>query len=192
MIDLDDLEGLCPGLPKESAGPLALRASVALERRHSPGVVMDTTIHGTREQVELHWSKLPATVAPTQDDLRVTEEGAVAIALALSARYCRWRVVRCLQARLGEGADWLMLDAMKRRIVLEVGEIARLGAVTAALSAGEPLRALQLAERFLAEGLADEVEAKLRQLANEADAELARAATDETTVMPVTFTLRAA
>ena len=33
------------------------------------------------------------------------------------------------------------------------GEIARLGAVTAALSAGEPLRALQLAERFLAEGL---------------------------------------
>lgn len=121
MIDLDDLEGLCPGLPKESAGPLALRASVALERRHSSGVVMDTTIHGTREQVELRWSKLPATVAPTQDDLRVTEEGAVAIALALSARYCRWRVVRCLQARLGEGADWLMLDAMKRRIVLEVG-----------------------------------------------------------------------
>lgn len=72
------------------------------------------------------------------------------------------------------------------------GEIARLGAVTAALSAGEPLRALQLAERFLSEGLALEVGAKLRQLANEADAELARAATNEPTVMPVTFTLRAA
>jgi hypothetical protein len=57
---------------------------------------------------------------PTQDDLRVTEEGAVAIALALSARHCRWRVVRCLQARLGEGADWLMVDASKRRVVLEV------------------------------------------------------------------------
>lgn len=58
------------------------------------------------------------------------------------------------------------------------GEIARLGAVTAALSAGEPLLALQLAERFLAEALAPAVAAKLRQLADEADAELSRAPTD--------------
>jgi pyruvate-formate lyase-activating enzyme len=72
------------------------------------------------------------------------------------------------------------------------GEIARLGAVTAALSAGEPLRALQLAERFLTESLAPEIAEKLRQLVKEADADLARAATDEPTVMPVTFTLRAA
>lgn len=72
------------------------------------------------------------------------------------------------------------------------GEIARLGAVTAALSAGEPLRALQLAERFLSESLAPEIAEKLRQLVTEADAELARAATDEPTVVPVTFTLRAA
>jgi hypothetical protein len=72
------------------------------------------------------------------------------------------------------------------------GEIARLGAVTAALSAGEPLRALQLAERFLSESLAPEIAEKLRQLVTEADAELVRAATDEPTVVPVTFTLRAA
>jgi hypothetical protein len=107
-------------LPKESAGPLALRACVALERRHSPGVALDATVHGAPEREAIRWSKLPATVARTQDDLRVTEEGAVAIALALSARHCRWRVVRCLQARLGEGADWLMADASERRIVLEV------------------------------------------------------------------------
>jgi hypothetical protein len=72
------------------------------------------------------------------------------------------------------------------------GEIARLGAVTAALSAGEPLRALQLAERFLAEIPALEIADKLRQLVTEADAELARVVTDEPTVMPVTFTLRTA
>ena len=72
------------------------------------------------------------------------------------------------------------------------GEIARLGAVAAALSAGEPLCALQLAERFFAESLAPEVAEKLRRLVKEADAELARAVTDEPTVMPVTFTLRAA
>jgi hypothetical protein len=72
------------------------------------------------------------------------------------------------------------------------GEIARLGAVTAALSAGEPLRALQLAERFLAESLAPEIATKLRQLVKEADAELVRAVAVEPTVEPVTFTLRAA
>lgn len=121
MIDLDDLEGLCPGLPKESAGPLVLRACVALERRHSPGVALDATVHGVSEWEEIRWSRLPAGVASTQDHLRVTEEGAVAIALALSARHCRWRVVRCLQSRLGEGADWLMADAFERRVVLEVG-----------------------------------------------------------------------
>jgi len=72
------------------------------------------------------------------------------------------------------------------------GEIARLGAVTAALSAGEPLRALQLAERFLAESLAPEIAGKLHQLIEEAEAEIVRAVSDEPTVMPVTFTLRAA
>jgi hypothetical protein len=72
------------------------------------------------------------------------------------------------------------------------GEIARLGAVTAALSAGEPLRALQLAERFLAESPAPEIGEKLHQLVKEADAEIVRAASDEPTVIPVTFTLRAA
>jgi hypothetical protein len=72
------------------------------------------------------------------------------------------------------------------------GEIARLGAVTAALSAGEPLRALQLAERFLAENLAPEIAGKLRQLVEEADAEIVRAVSDEPTVVPVMFTLRAA
>jgi len=121
MIDLDDLEGLCPGLPKQSAGPLALRACVALERRHSPGVVLDATVRGAPLQDELRWSPLPRSVAPTQDDLRATEEGAVAIGLALAARHCGWSVRRCLQSRLAEGADWLMLDAANRRVVLEVG-----------------------------------------------------------------------
>jgi hypothetical protein len=63
--------------------------------------------------------------------------------------------------------------------------------VTAALSAGEPLRALQLAARFLAERLAPEVAEKLRRLVKEAEAELVRAGSDEPTVIPVTFTLRA-
>jgi hypothetical protein len=121
VIDLDDPERLCPGLPKESAGALALRARVALERRHSPGVILEATVQGVAEREEIRWRKLPARVSVTEDHLRVTEEGAVAIALALSARHCRWRVVRILQSRLGEGADWLMVDASKQRVVLEIG-----------------------------------------------------------------------
>ena len=121
MIDLDDLAGLCPGLPSESAGTLTLRARVALERRHQPGVVMNVTVRGEDKHETIRWSRLPLDVAPTQDELRATEEGAVAIALALSARHCKWRVVRCLQSRLAEGADWLMDDGSNRRVVLEVG-----------------------------------------------------------------------
>jgi hypothetical protein len=72
------------------------------------------------------------------------------------------------------------------------GEIARLGAVTAALSAGDPLRALRLAEQFLAEALAPEVAEKLRGLVKEANAERAHAATGAPAAPPVTLTLRRA
>lgn len=72
------------------------------------------------------------------------------------------------------------------------GEIARLGAVTAALSAGDPLRALWLADRFLADGVAPEITEKLGALATEADADLARSASDEPRVEHVTFTIHVA
>jgi hypothetical protein len=70
------------------------------------------------------------------------------------------------------------------------GELARLGAVTAALSAGEPRRARQLTERFLAESVPPEIADKLRQLATEADAEAAHTADDEPSAMPATFRFR--
>jgi pyruvate-formate lyase-activating enzyme len=70
------------------------------------------------------------------------------------------------------------------------GEIARVGAVTAALSAREPLKALQLIDQYRHETLAHEVLEKLNTLQAEAQAELSnvRAAT----VRPVRFKLRAA
>src|SRR5258708_3825752 len=72
------------------------------------------------------------------------------------------------------------------------GEIARLGAVTAALSAGEALRARQLAERYLADALSASARAKLEELAKEADADMQREIVDGPTVEPVRFNLRAA
>lgn len=72
------------------------------------------------------------------------------------------------------------------------GEIARLGAVTAALSAGEPLRALQLAERYFTDGLSDGSRAKLAELLSEAEAMIARGAANAPNVDPIRFNLRAA
>lgn len=69
------------------------------------------------------------------------------------------------------------------------GEIARLGAVQAALSADEPLRALQLAEQFAQESLSGPTRAKLEESMRAADAELA--ATEQPRVEPIRFHIAA-
>ena len=71
------------------------------------------------------------------------------------------------------------------------GEIARIGAVAAALSANEPLRAIQLGEAYLAEELAEDIAAKIRGMLAEANDVLGAFAGD-LTVQPVRFTLDAA
>ncbi|MGK3991983.1 hypothetical protein [Sorangium sp. So ce1024] len=72
------------------------------------------------------------------------------------------------------------------------GEIARMGAVTAALSAAEPLRALWLVDRYLAEGLSPEATAKLEALRVEANAELADLVSKVPPVRPLKYTLQQA
>lgn len=72
------------------------------------------------------------------------------------------------------------------------GEIARLGAVTAALSAAEPLRALLLVDRYLTGDVSPEAAAKLEALRAEADAELAEVASKAPPVRSVKYTLREA
>lgn len=71
------------------------------------------------------------------------------------------------------------------------GEIARVGAVAAALRASEPLRAVQLAQTFVGEGLAADVAAKLEAMVDEANERLSALAGD-LTVQPVKFALAAA
>jgi hypothetical protein len=72
------------------------------------------------------------------------------------------------------------------------GEAARLGAVTASMSAGDLVRAVQLAERYLADALSDRSRARLCELHDEAEAEIARAAISAPNVDPIPFILRAA
>jgi hypothetical protein len=72
------------------------------------------------------------------------------------------------------------------------GEIARLGAVTAALSAAEPLRALVLVERYLAERVSPEAAVKLEALRAEAEAELKEAVSRVPPVRPIKYTFQEA
>ena len=121
MIDLDALAGAL-GLPEETVAPLVHRAAVALERRHPPGVHLVGSVQGAPIDEEIRWRPRQPNAAAYQDLNRVTEEGAEAIALSLACTHRGWRVQRRLQARLAEGADWLMVDPSTRvEVVLEVG-----------------------------------------------------------------------
>lgn len=83
MIDLSNLDDLCADLPAESAGPLAHRAAVALERRHKPGVQLSVTGDFTAQE-DISWVGLPALVAQNEDQNETTRDGAMGIA-------SRWR-----------------------------------------------------------------------------------------------------
>lgn len=73
------------------------------------------------------------------------------------------------------------------------GEAARLGAITAALSAGEPLRALQLAARYSGvETLSLGVHEEMSELVERAEAQLRRNMDDEPWVQPVRFRVKEA
>lgn len=120
MIDLDDVAALCPGLPAETARPLAYRAVIALQRHHEPGVELAGTVRGSGVREALHWQTRPAALATMEDAKKATEEGAEALALALAGRHCGWKVKRRLQAERSEGADWLMASGTTK-VILEVG-----------------------------------------------------------------------
>lgn len=66
------------------------------------------------------------------------------------------------------------------------GETARLGAISASLSAAEPLRALELADVFKEDNLSAGVRQRLDELVREAEERLQQ--TPEPTVEPITVT----
>lgn len=121
MIDIDALAAML-GLPEDSVRPLAHRAAVALERRHAPGVHLAARVQGAAIDEEIRWRKRDPGASAHEDLSRTTEEGAEAIALALSRVHRSWRVERRLQSRLAEGADWLLVDISSgAEVVLEIG-----------------------------------------------------------------------
>lgn len=69
------------------------------------------------------------------------------------------------------------------------GAIARRGAVTAALSAADPLHALWLLECYLAEDISPETATRLEALQSEANAELEKGVVKAPPVQPIRYTL---
>jgi hypothetical protein len=121
MIDLEALTDLL-GLPEDCVTPLGHRAAVALERRHRPGVHLIGVVQDAAIDEEIHWRPRTPGAAAYENINRVTEEGAEAIGLALACSKSAWRIKRRLQARLAEGADWLMIDASTgSTVVFEIG-----------------------------------------------------------------------
>jgi hypothetical protein len=123
-IDLESLVQLHPDLPHEVAGMMAFGAAVALERRHHPGVQLSVHFLGEAMVMkeELLWRKRGPGRAEKIDEKRATEDGAEAIALGIVGHHRRaWRLVRRLQSRQGERADWLFaIDGTEATVVLEI------------------------------------------------------------------------
>jgi hypothetical protein len=121
-IDLDALVDLHPGLPEEVAGIMAFGAAVALERRHETGVLLAVDLAEKPIEEELVWRKRGAAKADRMDEKRATEDGAEGIALGIVGHHRpRWRLVRRLQSRRGERADWLFAaDPNGAWVVLEI------------------------------------------------------------------------
>lgn len=121
-LDLLELKRMHPLLPASTAAEYAYRAAIGLERHHhSSGVALATSLDGTFGDATLHWMS-PAPGDENQlDRIRITEDTAEAIALALVHEGLGWIVRRRLQR--GEHADWLLQDGEARHVALEVSGI---------------------------------------------------------------------
>jgi len=97
-------------------------AATALERcGHQPGVRIRSNVLGRESDEAIQWQPRFPGHDRLLDWKRVTEDGAECIALLIVGTYCKWNVVRRLQSRLRERADWLVeIASSGEQIVLEV------------------------------------------------------------------------
>ncbi|HEV7667609.1 MAG TPA: hypothetical protein VGS22_03730 [Thermoanaerobaculia bacterium] len=134
-IDLSDLREMHPRLPEDLALVMIGRAALSLQSNgHASPVDIRLDVDGTVTHGGLTWPSSDSDFLEQHDSKRLTEDGAEAIALALSYQARGWRVVRRMQQ--GESADWLLEGPSKgtrQRIALEVSGVAR-GSITSRLT----------------------------------------------------------
>jgi hypothetical protein len=121
-LDLTHLKSMHPLLPAATCTEYAHRAAVGLGRhRHEPGVSLATLIKSEAGEASLHWLRAAPGDLAQLDRLRITEDAAEAVALALVHIALGWVVRRRLQR--GESADWLLHDPEARPVALEVSGV---------------------------------------------------------------------
>ena len=117
-LDLDELRARHPVLSAARAHDLSENAAFALQRRHVAGVALSIVAHENMSSMPLVWRRRE-TEPVHLDAVRVTEDGAEAIALALVHELEGWTIHRRLPR--GEHADWLLKrDGTGVRMALEV------------------------------------------------------------------------
>lgn len=122
-VDLRLLREMHPLLPATTAVEYAFRAGLALERRgHASGVELAVAHEEEVEQaMPMVWDSSLDDALMQLDAIRVTEDGAEAVALVLANVLRGWVVRRRLQR--GESADWLLAGPGESLVALEVSGI---------------------------------------------------------------------
>jgi len=111
-----------PRLAPVTCADCAHKAAVGLSRHgHVPGASLDIAFDGVRQQGALYWSADSDANGDRLDFHRVTEDAAEAIAVALVHVAKGWVVRR--RAQREEHADWLLVDADKQAVALEVSGV---------------------------------------------------------------------
>lgn len=121
-VDLRLMKQMHPRLPASTAADIVFRAGLAFQRRgHEPGVELGFSGDLHQSAAEIFWDVPDAAGSQQVDQLRVTEDGAEAVALALTRVARGWVVARRFQR--GESADWLLTDPDGHLVALEVSGI---------------------------------------------------------------------
>ncbi len=134
-LDLATLREMHPRLPFDVALVMVGRAALAMERNsHKSGVVLSLDLERAPASASLSWPGAELSRVDQHDHNRITEDGAEAIALALSHRHRSWCVVRRMQRE--EHADWLLeetWEGVRQVVALEVSGVDR-GSIAARLA----------------------------------------------------------
>lgn len=109
-------------LPVTTAREYAYRAAIGLERnQHAPGARLALHLNGRRRDGTLRWTVAGSEGVAQLDVLQVTEDAAEAIALTVVHVANGWTALRRMQR--WEFADWMLMDADRKRVALEVSGV---------------------------------------------------------------------
>ncbi len=112
-------------IPTALAMDLMNRAALALQRaHHEPGVALSVRLKSESLTTNLSWETVNTDELLQHDRLKVTEDGAEAVSLALAGQLKGWAVLRRLQ--IGEHGDWLLQDSAgpdAKTVALEISGV---------------------------------------------------------------------